>query len=229
MNKFSIALLSALVCAPFAIALADTPPSKSDATSAWTEGGLEKVTVKGLDTVYTKPGSSLASYTKVLLGPISVSFRRGWEKQSAPGSRISIRAQDSQRIKDKLAKLVREEVVKQLEEGGYKIADAVDDDVLEVNMAIVNLNVNAPDIQSAGRVTAYAVSAGEMTLVAELRDAATGDIITRVFDRALARESFRPQRITSVDNAAEARSAAAGWAKALRSELDLAKGAGGKQ
>jgi hypothetical protein len=62
-----------------------------------------------------------------------------------------------------------------------------------------------------------------MTLVAELRDSGTGDIIMRVFDRTLAHESYRPQRITSVDNAAEARSAAVGWAKALRNELDLAK------
>jgi len=84
----------------------------------------------------------------------------------------------------------------------------------------------APDIQSAGRVTTFAVSAGEMTLVAALRDSVSGDVVMRIFDRAQARESFRPQRITSVDNAAEARDAASGWAKALRKELDLARTVG---
>jgi hypothetical protein len=59
-----------------------------------------------------------------------------------------------------------------------------------------------------------------MTLVAELRDSATGDIIMRIFDRTW-RTSRRAQRNTA-STTAEARSAAIGWAKALRNELDLA-------
>jgi hypothetical protein len=228
MNKLSIVslLVAVLACAPCALtpAYAQTPRSKSDTSSAWSESGLEKVQVKGLDLVYAKPGSSLAGYAKVLLRPIDVAFQRNWERQSAPGSRIPIGAKDSQRIKDRLSALVREEVARQLTAGGYQIVDTPGDDVLEVKMSIVDLKVAAPDIPAAGRVTTYAVSAGEMTLVAELRDAASGDIIMRVFDRTMARESYRAQRITSVDNAAEARAAASGWAKALRSELDLAKG-----
>jgi hypothetical protein len=228
MNKQSITwlLAAAIACAPCFVAPANaqTPRNKSDAAGAWSENGLEKIQVKGLDLVYAKPGSSLAGYTKVLLRPIDVTFRRNWEKQSAPGSRIPIGAKDSQRIKDRLSALVREEVSKELAAGGYQIADAPGDDVLDVKMSIVDLNVAAPDLQSAGRVTTFAVSAGEMTLVAELRDSATGDIVMRVFDRSLAHESYRAQRITSVDNAAEARSAAIGWAKALRNELDLARG-----
>jgi hypothetical protein len=228
MNKKSVTWLLAgvVACASCALAPAhaQTPRNKSDAAGAWSESGLEKVQVKGLDLVYAKPGSSLSGYAKVLLRPIDVAFRRNWEKQSAPGSRIPIKAADSQRIKDRLSALVRDEVSRELVAGGYQIVDAPGDDVLDVKMSIVDLNVAAPDLQTAGRVTSFAVSAGEMTLVAELRDSATGDIIMRVFDRTLAHESYRAQRITSVDNAAEARSAAIGWAKALRNELDLAKG-----
>jgi len=229
MNKKSVTwLLAAVVtcaCCALAPAYAQSPRNKSDAAGAWSESGLEKVQVKGLDLVYAQPGSSLSGYAKVLLRPIDVAFRRNWEKQSAPGSRIPITAADSQRIKDRLSALVRDEVSRELAAGGYQIVDAPGDDVLDVKMSIVDLNVAAPDLQTAGRVTSFAVSAGEMTLVAELRDSATGDIIMRVFDRTLAHESYRAQRITSVDNAAEARAAASGWARALRSELDLAKGA----
>jgi hypothetical protein len=227
MNKLSIAWLLAAAlafvpCVPTP-ASAQTPRNKSAAASAWSESGLEKVDVKGLDVAYAKPGASFAGYTKVLLRPVDVAFRRDWERQAAPGSRIPIGAKDSQRIKDRLSALVREEVTTQMTEGGYRIVDAPGDDVLDVKMSIVDLNVAAPDIPTAGRVTTYAVSAGEMTLVAELRDSASGDIIMRVFDRTMARESYRAQRITSVDNAAEARAAANGWAKALRNELDLAR------
>ena len=135
--------------------------------------------------------------------------------------------QTHSRIRDRLAKLVRDEVLKELANGGYQLVDTAGDHVLEVNMAIVNLQVNAPDL-GVGRSSSYAVSAGELTLVAELRDSATAEVLMRVFDRTLARESFRPQLITSVDNAAEARAAASAWATALRTELDRAKQASGK-
>ena len=230
MNRFAVMLLLALawVCASIASAQSgdNVPKSRSEAASVWSEEGLSKVSVKGLDVVYAKPGATLAGYDKFMLRPISVAFQRDWERQSAPGTRTPIKAKDAQRIKDRLSALVREEVVKQLNEGGYKLVETPGPDVLDVAMSIVNLDVNAPDIKTAGRVETYALSAGEMTLVADLRDSASGDIVMRVFDRTQAREYFHPQRITSVDNAAEARTAASAWAKALRKELDLARAAG---
>jgi len=232
MGRFSIVLVLAAAFASVSLAAAPadtkTPRTKRDAASAWTEAGLEKVQVKGLDLVYAQPGASLAGYRKILLRPISVAFERNWERQSTSSSRIPIKSKDAQRIKDRLSALVHEEVVKELGQAGYQVVDAAGDDVLDVEMSIVNLDVNAPDVPTAGRVTTFAVSAGEMSLVAELRDSVSGDIVMRIFDRAQARESFRPQRITSIENAAEARNAANGWAKALRKELDLAKGIGSK-
>ena len=229
MKRLAIAWLLAVGagCPALAQAPADEiPKNRRAAATVWSEEGLSKVAVKGLDVVYAKPGATLAGYTGIMLGPISVAFRRDWEKQSAPGSRIPMKASDTQRIKDRLSALVREEVVTQLNDGGYRLVDAAGNEVLDVEMSIIDLDASAPDIQSAGRVTTYAVSAGEMTLVAALRDSATGAIVMRIFDRAQARESFRPQRITSVDNEAEARDAARGWAKALRKELDLARTVG---
>jgi hypothetical protein len=229
MKRLAIAWLLALggVCtAPAQAPAKEVPKSRHAAATVWSEEGLSKVAVKGLDVVYAKPGATLAGYTEVMLRPIPVAFRRDWEKQSAPGSRTPIKASDSQRIKDSLSALVREEVVRQLNDGGYKLVDAPGNDVLDVEMSIIDLDVAAPDIKSAGRVETFAVSAGEMTLVAALRDSVSGDIVTRIFDRAQARESFRPQRITSVDNISEARDAARGWAKALRKELDLARTVG---
>ena len=220
---------AALACARLAAAQADAtaPLSKAQATSAWSEEGLQPLKIKGLDVVYARPDADLGAYTKILLGPVTVAFHRDWGRNGAAGSRMPVSAADSQRIRDKLAKLVREEVLKELANGGYQLVDAAGDHVLEVDMAIVNLQVNAPDL-GVGRTRSYAVSAGELTLVAELRDSATGEVLMRVFDRTLARESFRPQLITSVDNAAEARAAASAWAKALRTELDRAKQASGK-
>jgi hypothetical protein len=96
--------------------------------------------------------------------------------------------------------------------------------VLEVNMAVVDLFIAAPAVRNSTHVSTYAVSAGEMSLVADLGDSASGDVLVRVFDHASANESTWPHQITDVENVAEARADAA-WARALRSELDLAKAA----
>lgn len=230
-RKLSIALVAAaLACTTFATAAqtsAAQPKTRAQANTAWGEEGLEKRTIKGLDAVYARPGATLAAYKKVRLGPITVAFRKNWDRQ-VPGT-MRVRADQQQRIKDQLAGLIRDEMTKQLKQGGYEVVTAAGADVLDVNLSIVDLYVTAPDLPTAGRVDVYAISAGEMTMIAELRDAASNDLIMRVYDHAKADESFRPKRITNIDNKQEARAAAAAWAKVLRTQLDTARGVqGGK-
>lgn len=231
-RKLPVALIAAaLACTTFSAASqtsANAPKTKGQANAAWTEEGLEKRTVKGLDAVYARPGATLAAYKKIRLGPISVAFRKHWERQ-VPGT-MRVRADQQQRIKDQLATLIREEMTKQLKQGSYEVVTAAGNDVLDVNLSIVDLYVTAPDLPTAGRVDVYAISAGEMTMIAELRDSASNDIVMRVYDHAEADESFRPKRITNIDNKQEARAAAAAWAKILRTQLDTARGVqGGKR
>lgn len=231
-RKLSIALVAAaLACTTFATAAqtsAAQPKTRAQANTAWGEEGLEKRTIKGLDAVYARPGATLAAYKKVRLGPITVAFRKNWDRQ-VPGT-MRVRADQQQRIKDQLAGLIRDEMTKQLKQGGYEVVTAAGADVLDVNLSIVDLYVTAPDLPTAGRVDVYAISAGEMTMIAELRDAASNDLVMRVYDHAKADESFRPKRITNIDNKQEARAAAAAWAKVLRTQLDTARGVqGGKR
>jgi hypothetical protein len=200
------------------------PTSKRGAVAAWTEDGLQKVTLKGLDAAYVRPGSDVASYTGVRLAPIRVSFRRDWER-SVAGRAGRVRPEDAQRIRDKVAALVREEFATQLAAGGYAVTEAAGDDVLELDIAITDLYLVAPDLPTAGRIEVFAVSAGEMTLVAELRDSVSGETAMRLYDHGRARESARPERIVHFDNEIEARRVAAGWAKALREALDAARAA----
>jgi hypothetical protein len=113
--------------------------------------------------------------------------------------------------------------------GGYQIVTAPGDDVLGVEAAIVNLYVRAPaNLTGQGGKDFYAVTAGEMSLVIQLNDSASGDAIVRAFDNFKATEYTNPERITHVDNEAEARSAATQWAKRLRMALDKAKGINSK-
>jgi hypothetical protein len=124
-----------------------------------------------------------------------------------------------------MAKLVQEEFARALQaDNGYAVTEESGDDVLRVKIDIANLYVSAPSGSSSGRSRTYVVSAGEMTLVAELADSKSGDVVARLVDRREARSAGRVSLSDSVYNQGEARSIAAGWARILRKALDKAHG-----
>jgi hypothetical protein len=200
---------------------APAPRTSKEAAASWTEDGLQKVAIRGLDVAYARPGASLAQYDKVLLGPVSIAFRRNWERGDGVDGRI--RPEDAQRIKDRLTGLLMEEMAKELSAGGYTISDQAGETVLELDLRITDLYIAAPDVRTVSRKDVYAVSAGEMTLVAELRDSASGETLMRIYDNEEGDNFPRMRRITNAENESEARKAVNGWARALRAQLDLAK------
>ena len=192
-----------------------------------TPDGLEKVSVEGIDLSYRRPGASVAQYTKVKIGDISVAFNRNWEKTPLPGTRFRMHSEDAQKIKDRVAGLLREEISTALKAGGYAIVETADEDVLEFAAAIIDLYINKPQVQSAARTETYAVSAGEMTIVVELRDSLSGEVLSRAYDRGAARETMSPHFITSSENEKEARKIIQGWATILVTQLGAARKAEG--
>lgn len=202
----------------------ETPKSRSQAAESWTQDGLQKVAIKGLDVAFARPGTSLAGYDKVLLLPPSVAFRRDWGRstRSVTGR---VKPDDAQRIKDRLAELITQELAAEFKAGGYVLADQPADDVLEVEVRIIDLNIVAPDVPTMGRKDVYAVSPGEMTLVADLRDSVSGESIMRVYDHEDGDASAQMRRITRMDNQIEATRLARDWAKTLRLQLDAARAA----
>jgi hypothetical protein len=191
---------------------------------AMSQGGLRKVSVKGIELAYAKPGASLASYKRVRIDPVEVSFHKSWDP-TRTGSNIKVSAAERQKILDGMAKLVQEEFARELQaDNGYAVTEESGDDVLRVKINIANLYVSAPSGSSSARSRTYVVSAGEMTLVAELSDSKSGDVVARLVDRREARSAGRVSLSDSVYNQGEARSIAAGWARILRKALDKAHG-----
>jgi hypothetical protein len=66
----------------------------------------------------------------------------------------------------------------------------------------------------------YTTSAGQMTLVLELVDATTGDVLARVVDSQQDFDTARMQWTNSVTNRAAADRILRMWAKRLREGLD---------
>jgi hypothetical protein len=81
---------------------------------AMSQGGLKKVSVKGIELAYAKPGASLANYKRVRIDPVEVSFDKSWDP-TRTGSNIKVSAAERQKILDGMAKLVQEEFARELQ------------------------------------------------------------------------------------------------------------------
>jgi len=207
---------------------ADAPTTRKEAAAEWSEDGLQRIKASGLDLVYVRPGATLAGYTKVQVSPVSVAFQRNWQRSMQTRAGERIRPEDLQEIRDRLAAIVHEEIASELTKGGYQVVDDAGEDVLGINLRVVELYINAPDLPSTGRVRSYTMSFGGMTMIADLSDSATGSSVMRILDHSEGRDYGVLRWTTQVDNTMEARNIANAWARALRRQLDLAKGIGGK-
>jgi hypothetical protein len=217
----------ALLVSVFLMATASAA-SKQEIDAAMQYDGLKQTKVKDIDLAYIRPGATLAGYSSVMLEPVEVAFRKDWDPARA-GSRIKISNEDRENIRNGVAKLVYDQFATELQsKSGYKVVTQAGPDVLRVKVHIINLYANAPDTGTMGPSRTYTVSAGEMTLFAELFDSETGQVLARVVDRREGRNSGRMELSSGVGNSAEAASIASGWARILRKGLDQAHSVGKK-
>lgn len=201
---------------------------------------LPQVTVEGLKlvnqtrsgAVYAKPGATLAGYQRVKLLDAAVAFKKNWERDQRQNTSISskrISPKDMDEIKVRLATEFQQVFSKTLEAAGYQLTDEIADDVMIVRPAIINLDVNAPDVATIGRNKTYVSSAGEMTLYLELYDAATSALIVKAVSRK--GDNSTGNYITwanSVSNKVAADRILKGWADILVNALAESKAATAK-
>ena len=193
---------------------------------AMAHDGLQKIAIKGVDLAYARPGATLSGYKRVRLDPVEVGFHKDWDPQRT-GSRLKLSTSERESIKSGVSQLVQEEFTRELQaKNAYQVVSVSGPDVLRVKASIVNLYVNAPDTQSAGRSRTYTVSAGEMTIYVEMFDSETGQLLARMVDRSVARDTGVMNLSSSVVNSSEARAIAGAWARTLRNGLDKAHGIG---
>lgn len=187
--------------------------------------GLEKTRVKGVDLAYVRPGATLAGYTKLIIEPVQVTFAKNWNPR-VTGSSFTLNESQREAIRASAAKVFHDAFARELQRGGYTLVSEPGSDVLQIKPYIINLYVTAPDVQSAGRSRVYVRSAGQATLVAELADSDTGQVIARVMDTRDAPGNGVMMVSSGVMNRAEAERIATAWARVLRASLDKANGIG---
>jgi beta-galactosidase GanA len=225
MHKFTtIAASAALACAALLPSVTAAQSPRAALEEGMSHDGLEKIKVKGIDLAYSRPGASLAGYNKLIIDPVEVAFRKDWDPNRT-GSRMKLDTKEREDIRTGVAQVVQEEFAKEISKGGtYQVVTEAGPDVLRLRANIADLYVNAPDTMTAGRTRTYTVSAGEMTLVGDLVDSESGQVIARVVDRRESQGTGMMTLTNSVVNRQEASIIAASWARILRKRLDAAHG-----
>ncbi len=209
-------ILSAVLAAALCAACANDTSTRNLEV---THDGLERVPDSRVERAWVKPGVDFSQYTEIGLLDCSVSFRRNW-RMNHPG----VRTRDMERIKSALSNEFRNVFTGALEKGGYPVVTGAADHVLLIRPAIIDLDVAAPQSSSGGRSDSFTTSPGTMTLVVELYDSVSNEILARATDRKRARNVGNLRWTTSGTNRDAARKILRRWANLLVSRLDEVHG-----
>jgi hypothetical protein len=217
---FVVSLGVAVLLAPAgALAAKDAPPEVSP------DGlNLTKSTKNRL--VYMKPGATFSQYGRLAILDPLVEFEKDWQKdynRSRTGLEGRVSDADVEKMKERLAAEFKKIFIDELQgKGGYQVVDVAGPDVLVLRPALLNVEVNAPDVMTSGIEHTVVRSAGQMTLYLEFWDSTTNTLLARVMD-AQADPDTMAQMGGSVTNKAAADRILRGWAKELRERLDDVK------
>lgn len=212
--KFTFASAAALCLGAAALAVPAVVMAE-DAKDSW--DGLVEVDAKKFDKVYLLPEADFSGYTKIMLDPTEVAFRRNWQRDhNHSPSRVS---DEQAREILEAARTGFEQIVREaFEKEGYQVVTQPGADVLRVGAAIANLDVAAPETTSAVRSRTYSREAGSATLVVEVRDSHSGQLLGRTIDEGTAGE-FGPYVRTEVTNRADFEQMFKRWATAFAKGL----------
>jgi hypothetical protein len=200
------ALILSVAAAPAAV-VAASPPAEWD--------GLTKIDSRKLDAVYLRPGADFRTYTKVMLDPTEVAFRKNYRRdinqdRRDPGSWVS--ASDMTRVSAEVQKGFGKIFTDAYQKAGYQVVTTPGPDVLRLRTGVADLYVAAPDVMTASRTRTFSEEAGEATLVLEVRDSETGELLGRAIDRRNTGD-MGPYLRNSVSNASEFENLFRTWAK----------------
>jgi len=189
--------------------------------------------VKSTDTrvVYLADGAEFDQYTKVMIIECAVAFKKNWQRDYNRSTisldrRVSDR--DVTRIKEGLAAEFKKEFTKVMTENGHEVVTEPASDVLILRPAIINLVVNAPDIQSAGITRTFVADPGQMTLYLELYDSVSSTKLALIMDAVdIGRVAPSMSYANRVTNIAAADRVLRRWAKELSGHLgEVSTGSG---
>ncbi len=187
-----------------------------------THDGLVRVEKSVVDAAWVKPTFDLTPYKKLMVVSQGIAFRKlepVSDFQARNESQFPVKEENKERLVTRAQDRVRDRARKAR---ALRARHAPGPDVLLLVGTVIDVVSNIPpDIDSArfGRGGVYLTSVGEATLVMELRDSESGEILGRVADRRAAESPFAFE-VNSVTAWTEVRRLGSYWASLLRRRLE---------
>ena len=166
---------------------------------------------------YFMPGVDFSGYNKLIFEGPEVAIRDRWRRQHQDAT-----FWDLEQIKRARARWFRDVFIAELQDrGNYQFVDEAGEDVMIIRAGIGDLDVAAPILRSES-FPSYTVAEGGTagTLVLELFDSTSGNVLARLFDRGVASSRNFESRTTRASNERDARVLFGGWAELLRARLE---------
>jgi hypothetical protein len=207
-----VARFAGLALAALALTTSVVASAGERDAAAW--DGLVRVKSTRLDSVQLLPGADFRGYTKVMIDPAQVAFKKNWlrtiNSQRTVGQRVS--EEDAERIATSMRSGFQSLFARAFRKAGFDVVTEPGADVLRLAPAITDVYINAPDVLSDVGRRVYTVEAGEATLALEAHDSVTGALLGRAVDKREAR-AFGPIQLTnSVTNQSDFEQVFSQWA-----------------
>jgi hypothetical protein len=201
-------------CAALLVGCATT---SSQPPATW--DGLDYRPSRESGALYVRAGAESKAYRTVMIDPLAVAIAKDgfpvFETSERPGiGARELSSSEIRHIQEEIAREFHAIFVDELTAGGYQVVERPSGDTVRVSPGLANVNMQTPD-----RSLAKSSRADSMTLVAELRDAATGQLIARLVDEKTGAMGVL-QFPNSVTNNVNFRRAVRAWAQRVRAYLD---------
>lgn len=182
-----------------------------------THDGLLRLSGTRFDRAWARPGLDLSHYTRIWLVLEGIQYERPPERLHGATRGFALEPLERQQLEAELLAALREAL---FGDGVWKLAEAAGPDVLLLRAALIDVVVDAPPEPLSARHDVFIRSAGAATLVLELHDSATRQVLVRVVDRGEFEPTTRWMRSTSITNRREVRRTFEAWAHLARLRLD---------
>ncbi len=215
---------AACLCVGIGVAAPKQPQIQTGANAEVTADGLVRVKKSVADAAWVRPDFDLTPYTKLMIVSGGVAFKKVKPVSSFQArqgaSEFPISEESQQMFKD----IMKEEFTAELSKlKRYQIVDKPGPDVLMLVGAVADVVSSVPtDADSAtfaGRGGVYLTSVGEATLIIELRDSESKEVLGRAADRRAAESPFAFE-VNKVTAWTEVHRLAQAWASLLRKRLE---------
>lgn len=220
------AVLAATMLAAAALGSACAPANPSLQTgpdAEITHDGLHRLDNTSMDAAWMKPDIDLGAYTGLMLAGAGIALKpvddqgRWWPGKSG-SSEFPISEEGQERLQEEMRAAVVEEFSK-LER--YELVNEPGAGVLVLVGGLIDVVSKVPPVdECAGRCEVYLTEVGEATLVLELRDSVTREVLVRAIDRRLAESPGWAIEANSVTAWSEVRRLAQSWARLMRERLE---------